>query len=126
MNAIKSLIIPSTLVLALAGCGGEKAESNGDSLRAASAANLSQSTARLIVYGMGCPLCATNVEKGLMGVGGVLGVAIDLGDGSVTVSVSDERRPTKAALTEAVEEGGFTVADATLDYDEGSSMEGDQ
>jgi copper chaperone len=69
------------------------------------------STASLVVHGMGCPLCANNVDKQLLAVAGVTDVAIDLGSGVVTVQLADAGRPSKAQLARAVRESGFTLVE---------------
>lgn len=63
----------------------------------------------LYVNGMGCPLCATNIDKQLERLDGVGGVAVDLGAGKVGLRVSGERRTSPKRLRDAVEEAGFTL-----------------
>ncbi len=66
-------------------------------------------TATLVVHGMGCPLCANNVDRQLLAVPGVTDVSIDLGSGSVTVYLAESNRPTRSQLARAVDESGFTL-----------------
>jgi copper chaperone CopZ len=61
------------------------------------------------VNGMGCPLCATNVDQQLKRVRGVESVKINLGTGIVSVSLDPERIPAEAELAKAVRDSGFTL-----------------
>jgi copper chaperone len=66
-------------------------------------------TATLTVHGMGCPLCANNVDKQLLAIEGVRGVHIDMGTGRVRVQLAEENRPSRAQLARAIDESGFTL-----------------
>jgi copper chaperone CopZ len=67
-------------------------------------------SATLIVHGMGCPLCANNVDKQLLKVPGVDAVNVDLGTGRVTVSfASGAPRPGDDRLAKAVANSGYTL-----------------
>lgn len=70
-------------------------------------------TATLVVHGMGCPLCANNVDRQLLAVSGVEDVRVDLGNGAVTVVLADSGRPTMAQLARAVDDSGFTLINIT-------------
>lgn len=63
----------------------------------------------LFVNGMGCPLCATNIDKQLERLDGVSDVVVNLGDGKVALNVAGEKRTSPKELGEAVEEAGFTL-----------------
>lgn len=66
--------------------------------------------ALLYVNGLGCPLCATNLEPQLKRVRGVNNVAIDLGAGTARVNLEPgAARPSPARLKKAVEDAGFTL-----------------
>ena len=65
--------------------------------------------ARLIVKGLSCPLCAHNIDKQLMDVPGVKGVAVDLGSGTADVSFQTDGCVTYAQLMQAVRDSGFTT-----------------
>jgi len=67
------------------------------------------STAVLTVNGLGCPLCANNVDEKLSAVAGVRDVQVDLGTGTVTVALAETLRPSRADLARAVEDSGFTL-----------------
>lgn len=61
------------------------------------------------VTGLGCPQCATSVEKTVGRLKGVRDVAIDLGEGTVTVRVDQAGGPSDEQLQQAITDAGFTV-----------------
>ncbi len=64
----------------------------------------------LWVNGMGCPLCASNIDRQLERVKGVSTVKVDLGDGTVALTLAASGpHPSPARLGEAVEDAGFTL-----------------
>lgn len=63
----------------------------------------------LTVNGLGCPLCAHNVDNKLRTVAGVEDVRVDLGTGEVTVSLAELIRPSAADFHKAVTDSGFTL-----------------
>ncbi len=80
-----------------------------DRALAASKAPLEAEEVVLYVNGMGCPLCATNIDLQLERVPGVRGVKTDLSAGTVRVTLGGAKRPSPAALGEAIEDAGFTL-----------------
>jgi copper chaperone CopZ len=118
-----SLIVAS---LALLGCAsGSKTPSNtseqyeekrithqttaADIAMTKSTEPLSTTVATLYVNGMGCPLCATNIDLQLERVKGVQTVNVDLGVGKVDLTLGGKERPSPARLARAVEDAGFTL-----------------
>lgn len=65
-------------------------------------------TATLVVYGMSCPLCSTNVDAQIGRIDGVESVRTNLADGVITVAVSLDNPPTRDELVRAVKDSGFT------------------
>ena len=65
----------------------------------------------LVVYGMSCPLCATNVDKQLLAVAGVQNVNVDLSTGRIDVALAASPKPTTRQLAAAIEKSGFTLKD---------------
>jgi len=65
--------------------------------------------AMLWVNGMGCPLCANNVERQLHQLDGVERVTVNLGTGLITAHLSADARPTSEQLRRAVTNSGFTL-----------------
>lgn len=63
----------------------------------------------LYVEGLSCPACATNVDHQLMEVDGVRLVEVNLGDGTVTLSLGGAKRPSRALLAQAIHDSGFTL-----------------
>ena len=63
----------------------------------------------LYVNGLGCPLCATNIDRQLERLPGVAGVQVDLSVGKVTLAFEGDRRPSPHQISEAVEDAGFTL-----------------
>ncbi len=61
----------------------------------------------LVVKGMTCPFCATNLESQIAGVEGVRYSTIDLGTGNVAVWFDSPA--TKQDLRDAVVQSGFTI-----------------
>lgn len=81
-----------------------------DRAKAQSRQAIAADEAVLYVNGMGCPLCATNINMQLERVPGVKSVKVDLGVGKVTIGMlPGTRHPSPAALGEAVEDAGFTL-----------------
>ena len=66
-------------------------------------------TFTLVVHGMGCPLCANNVDKQLLKVPGVEDVWVNLRNGQVVVAVSRQNPPTRDQLSRAVDQSGYTL-----------------
>lgn len=67
-------------------------------------------SATLLVKGLSCPLCATNVDLQLKRLPGVDSVDIDFDSGRIFVGFKGERRPTQRQLADAVADAGFTLA----------------
>lgn len=81
-----------------------------DKARAQSKAAIAADTAVIYVNGMGCPLCATNINMQLERVPGVKSVKVDLGSGIVTLGLlPGAKHPSPYTLGEAVEDAGFTL-----------------
>lgn len=70
---------------------------------------LASTGAVLYVNGLGCPLCATNVDKQLARVKGVSTIETDLSHGLVTVGFVGSVKPSAYQLGEAVADAGFTL-----------------
>lgn len=84
--------------------------SAADRAAAKSDAPIAGAGAVLYVNGLGCPLCASNIDKQLTRVQGVDRVKVDLSQGKVDVGFAPgAAHPSPAALGEAVEDAGFTL-----------------
>jgi copper chaperone CopZ len=71
-------------------------------------APLKSDSATLTVGGLGCPLCANNIENKLGGMTGVQSVSVDLSTGKVKVGFWGKDKPSPMALAQAVRDSGFT------------------
>lgn len=124
-----SLRNPATTLLTLlgllaAGCqsGAPRASESASSAPAATSAGeaslttialtdpapLKSDSATLTVGGLGCPLCANNIENKLGGMTGVQSVSVDLSTGKVKVGLWGKDKPSPMALAQAVRDSGFT------------------
>lgn len=72
-------------------------------------AQLSRSPVALTVHGMGCPLCANNVDKQLLKLKAVDKVKVDLGTGVVTVTLKPGQAVLRRELAKAVDASGYTL-----------------
>lgn len=70
---------------------------------------LKASQAALMVNGLGCPQCASNVDVQLTRLPGVDRALVDLSTGVVTLEMSGAKRPNPRQLREAVLDAGFTL-----------------
>lgn len=99
------------LALSISACANSGASSSAASSE--EARPLPGASATLKVQGLSCPLCASNVDKQLLRVAGVSDVSVDLGEGIVKVRFDPDAPPSAAALRQAVEGSGFTLAGIT-------------
>ena len=121
-----AVVVPSVLALAACGGGGgAKGVAGKDAYEqhpithsvsaaevafAKSGAPIAADSALLWVNGMGCPLCASNIDKHLLRLPGVSKADVDLGQGTVTLGLKPgAAHPSPARLGEAVEDAGFTL-----------------
>jgi copper chaperone CopZ len=98
----------ATLTIGVVGCATTQQTDEGRTAMADDQP-ITTDTATLTVHGMGCPLCANNVDKQLKDVTGVTDVRVDMGSGRVTVHLAAENRPSKAQLARAIRQSGFTL-----------------
>lgn len=116
---IRAAALPAMLVGALAitltaGCAstGDTGPSNAGSTSAADTTEggpIASPGATLVVHGMGCPLCANNLDLELAALDGVTAVLIDLGSGQVQMGVAPGARVARSAIASTVEDAGFTL-----------------
>ena len=103
-------LILLTLLLA-AGCqqqAGGEGKAAGP-LTAGQTGFIDTPSATVVVHGMGCPQCASSVDRLLMDVPGVRDVSVDLGSGQVKVAFDDPLRPTREQLADAVRKSGYKL-----------------
>jgi copper chaperone CopZ len=109
----KSALVIVTFATMLGACASQPAASR-QGQAAPSGGPLEASSATLIVHGMSCPLCATNVDKQLMEIAGVSFATVDMGTGEVRVSFAPKARVTREQLEAAVYKSGFTLAEVRI------------
>ncbi len=73
-----------------------------------SAAAMAASPAyRLRVDGLACPFCAYGIEKKLSAIAGVKTIDVDIGSGTVTVTMTEGATLDEATAKKAVKAAGF-------------------
>jgi copper chaperone CopZ len=65
----------------------------------------------LVVHGMSCPKCISNVEMQLVRVGGVVRPEIDMKNGFVHIAVEGGSTPRRDAISAAITDSGFTLVE---------------
>jgi copper chaperone CopZ len=65
----------------------------------------------LVVRGMSCPKCISNVDLQLKRIDGVANPKVDMKDGVVSVTVREGASPSRAAVARAIEDAGFTLVE---------------
>lgn len=108
MNAMKKILSAGLVfgMTALTGCatGADHAPAYAQDTTV-----VSGSETVLVVQGMSCPMCASNIDTELKEVAGVQSVDVNLDNGEVTVGLFGKQRPTVAELAAAIERTGFTL-----------------
>jgi copper chaperone CopZ len=66
---------------------------------------------RLIVHGMSCPKCISNVELQLTRITGVTRPVVDMKNGIVSIEVTDGANPSKDTIANAIADSGFTLVE---------------
>ncbi|MCC6425937.1 MAG: heavy-metal-associated domain-containing protein [Phycisphaerales bacterium] len=113
-------IVPGLMLLGCAsGSGSEHAVEENAVIHTATpeqiAATHSQApirgdSATLYVNGLGCPLCASNIDKQLLRLDGIKEAVVDLGAGTVRVGFDPSaKHPSPHDLSETVLDAGFTL-----------------
>lgn len=108
MRSILTILAVGALMFAL-GCGATQRTNDDPSATVQADVPIETETATLTVHGMGCPLCANNVDKQLAQVPGVTNVSIDMGSGRVVATLDQQQPPTRRQLSKAIKDSGFTL-----------------
>ena len=74
-------------------------------------ASLSDGRYTLVVHGMSCPKCISNVEMQLTRISGITHQVVDMKNGFVRVEVAGGSAPTKDAIANAIADSGFTLVE---------------
>lgn len=101
----------AALLALAAGCEqtGSMKTAEQPALGVMSEAPIDQASATIWVQGMGCPLCANNVDQQLEKVPGVKKVDLNLGTGEVRVALEEGHQPSRSQLAQAIKNTGFTL-----------------
>jgi copper chaperone CopZ len=65
----------------------------------------------LVVRGMSCPKCISNVDLQLKRIDGVANPKVDMKNGVVSVTVREGASPSRAEVARAIEDAGFTLVE---------------
>jgi copper chaperone CopZ len=65
----------------------------------------------LVVNGMSCPKCISNVEMQLTRIGGVTHPLVDMKNGFVTIDIVGGKTPSRESIAGAIADAGFTLVD---------------
>ena len=68
----------------------------------------------LVVFGLSCPLCASNLDNQLRRIPGVAGQQVDLESGIIQVQVRSGGFVQTESLRRAVADAGFTLQDIRM------------
>lgn len=96
------------MVLALSACHSSAPHAAVSPTSEGQSSPIAAGSATLYVNGLGCPLCATNVDKQLKRVPGVDQARVDLGEGRILLKFSSGTHPSEQQLVKAVTDAGFT------------------
>ena len=111
VNLLGMLVALAVAMGVCAGCETRPSAASGSTMQSAAEEEHTLpegTTIAMVVHGMGCPLCAHNVDKQLKRLDGVTEVDVDLGSGRVIAHLDGETRPAADAVINAVNESGFT------------------
>jgi copper chaperone CopZ len=65
----------------------------------------------LVVHGMSCPKCISNVDLQLKRIDGVADPKVDMKNGVVAIVVRHGAAPSRAGVAAAITDAGFTLAE---------------
>lgn len=112
---IRSIALACALPLAalLAGCAGTPTRSDDStaSLAMIGDGTLAPGRYDLVVRGMSCPKCISNVDLQLKRIDGVVDPKVDMKHGIVAITVRAGASPSRAAIASAISDAGFTLAE---------------
>jgi copper chaperone CopZ len=96
-----------------AACASTETRSNEESARFAvvGEGTLAPGRYELVVRGMSCPKCISNVDLQLKRIDGVVDPQVDMKHGVVTITVREGSAPTRAAVGAAIGDAGFTLVE---------------
>ncbi len=109
--SITALVGVVVFVSSISGCAATSNESSQPSAAPVDSYPefIESDRAKLTVFGLSCPLCATNVEKALTSIPGVRSASIDLSSGGVNLLLDPARPIRSTDIARAVKNAGFTL-----------------
>lgn len=104
-------LIPLLLValLSIVGCTPSFSTSSTQPVDLDPDAVIDAPSATLHVQGMSCPLCANNIDRAVTRVAGVTSARLDLGRGTVSITLAPGSRVRHADLRKAIDDAGYTL-----------------
>ena len=102
-----------SIVALSAGCEStQTAPSDRDaSLAAIGDGTLAPGRYDLVVRGMSCPKCISNVDLQLARIDGVVDPKVDMKHGVVAITVREGAAPSRASVATAISDAGFTLTE---------------
>lgn len=108
---IRQTLLASALLTALP-CGLTACQSAPRSSPAiVGPSSLAAGSYQLVVHGMSCPKCISNVELQLTRIAGVTRPVVDMKNGIVAIEVTADANPSKNAIANAIADSGFTLVE---------------
>lgn len=83
----------------------------GASLAAIGDGTLAPGRYDLVVLGMSCPKCISNVDLQLKRIDGIVDPKVDMKHGVVSITVREGASPTRASVAAAIGDAGFTLTE---------------
>jgi len=104
-------VITAALFCALGASCGSTPRSASSPAAVAGPNTLADGRYTLVVHGMSCPKCISNVEMQLTRIKGITHPTVDMKNGFVRVDVEGGATPTKDAIANAIADSGFTLVE---------------
>ncbi len=124
LPAILRAVALAAAVVFVGGCAATSASSSASSAPSPAAIGdgaLEPGRYDLVVHGMSCPKCISNVDLQLKRIDGVLDPQVDMKNGRVVISVREGASPSRAAVARAIEDAGFTLVEIRDSAAEGAA-----
>ncbi|MFM1804889.1 MAG: Heavy-metal-associated domain [Planctomycetota bacterium] len=100
-----------TIALSLSACHSTRNSDAGAPGAVRGPSSLPTGRYELVVNGMSCPKCVSNVELQLTRIPGVVRPVVDMKNGKVTIDVEDGNAPSSSAIASAIADSGFTLVE---------------
>lgn len=104
-------VIAAALCVALSASCGSTPRATSSPAAVAGPNTLTDGRYTLVVHGMSCPKCISNVELQLTRISGITHPIVDMKNGFVRVEVAGGSAPTKDAIANAIADSGFTLVE---------------